>query len=238
MKNLEEGNIVMCTVENISGTIVFVKIDETGQQGSIVFSEVAPGRIRNIRNYVVPNKKIVCKILRIRNNQIDLSLRRVRPNEEKELKERYKQETKIKNALKGLLGKEKANNIIKDIEKENDFYEFFQESLKEPKKIEKLLGKENSEKIINIIDSQSKKESKIKKEITLKSKEPEGIKSIQKILENKKDNIDIKYISPGKYSLQIKGDNIKELDKELKDYLDEIEKKSKKYKIDFSIKKK
>ena len=56
--NIEEGDILMCTVDRIVGTVVFVKIDETGQEASIVMSEIAPGRIRNLRDYVFPKKKI------------------------------------------------------------------------------------------------------------------------------------------------------------------------------------
>jgi len=54
----EEGDVVLCTVEKIEGTVVFVNIDGTNKQGTIITSEVAPGRIRNIREYVVPKKKI------------------------------------------------------------------------------------------------------------------------------------------------------------------------------------
>ena len=76
---LEVGDIVMCTVERIVGTTVFVKIDGNGE-GSIILSEIAPGRIRNLRDYVVPGKRIVCKVLSIREHAI-LSLRRVGINE-------------------------------------------------------------------------------------------------------------------------------------------------------------
>ena len=74
--NLEAGDVVLCTVDRIVGTTVFVNIEGDGE-GSIVFSEIAPGRIRNIRDYVVPKKKIVCKVLRISGNRMDLSFRRV-----------------------------------------------------------------------------------------------------------------------------------------------------------------
>ena len=63
MEKLEVGDFAMCTVDRIVGTIVFVKIDGRGE-GSIILSEIAPGRIRNLRNYVVPKKRIVCKVLR------------------------------------------------------------------------------------------------------------------------------------------------------------------------------
>ncbi|MDO8735105.1 MAG: 3'-5' exonuclease [Elusimicrobiota bacterium] len=84
MKELKEGDVVLCTVEKIVGTTVFVKIEDNGQ-GSIIVSEIAPGRIRNLRDYVVPNKKIVCKILRIGKDYANLSLRRVVENERKEV---------------------------------------------------------------------------------------------------------------------------------------------------------
>ena len=79
---LEEGDIVLCTVDKIVRTNVFVHI-EGHDEGTIILSEIAPGRIRNIRNYVVPKKKIVCKILRIKKGNIDLSLRRVSKKEKK-----------------------------------------------------------------------------------------------------------------------------------------------------------
>ena len=49
----------MCIVERIEKTVVFVKILNNGNEteGSITTSEIAPGRIRNIRDYVVPKKK-------------------------------------------------------------------------------------------------------------------------------------------------------------------------------------
>ena len=105
----------MCTVDRIVGTIVFVKIDGNGE-GSIILSEIAPGRIRNLRDYVVPKKRIVCKILRISGDRIDLSLRRVTQKEKKELIEQYKQEKSYISVLKSILG-EKADKIIDDIGK-------------------------------------------------------------------------------------------------------------------------
>ena len=86
---IEEGLAVLCTVTKIIGTTVFVKIEDNGE-GTIMTSEIAPGRIRNLRDYVVPNKKIVCKILSIDNsNNIHLSLRRVSAKERKEVLEQY-----------------------------------------------------------------------------------------------------------------------------------------------------
>src|SRR3990167_3310904 len=112
---LEEGDLVLCTVEKIVGTIVFVNIDGEKKQGSIVLSEIAPGRIRNLRDYVVPKKKIVCKILRIYDKgNIELSLRRVTLKEKKEVLEQFKLEKSYESILRSVLG-ENAQKIIENI---------------------------------------------------------------------------------------------------------------------------
>ena len=69
-----------------------MKIHESDESGkdlerSRILSEIAPGRIRNLREYVVTKKRIICKILRISGERIYLSLRRVTPKEQKEIKD-------------------------------------------------------------------------------------------------------------------------------------------------------
>ena len=75
----EEGELVLCTVTSVQFHSVFVDIDEYGKGGMIHISEVSPGRIRNIRDFVREGKVIVCKVLKIHPDRghIDLSLRRV-----------------------------------------------------------------------------------------------------------------------------------------------------------------
>ena len=229
---LEVGDIVLCTVDRIVGTIVFVKIEENGE-GSIIMSEVAPGRIRNLRNYVVPKKKIVCKVLRISEDRIDLSLRRVTQKEQKEIKEQYKQEKSHINILKSILGK-KADDIIKEILKEEKIYEFLNEAKKNPKKLEKILGKKDSEKVLKILKAQKQKKIIVKKEILLKTTKPNGLELIKNLLEKIKE-VDIKYISAGKYSIKTESTNPKTADNKLKEIISEIEKKAKKIGVEFSM---
>src|SRR3989338_1553948 len=135
-KNLEEGELVLCTVDRIIGTNVFVKL-ESGEEGCIVFSEIAPGRIRNIREYVIPKKKIICNALRISGDRIDLSFRRVTPKEQKEFKEIQKQEKSYEGILKGILG-QGSEKIIEQIKKEGNVHSFLQEAKEEKSGKEKL----------------------------------------------------------------------------------------------------
>lgn len=229
---LEQDDIVLCTVDRIVGTTVFVKINSTGQEGSIVFSEVAPGRIRNIRNHVVPKKTIVCKILKISNGHIQLSLRRVKEKEKKEAIEQHKLEKSYRAILKSIL-KEKTPETIEKIKEESTLYEFLEEAKENPKKLEKLVGKEKSEKIIEILKTQKKKTITINKKINLSSSDPQGIEKIKEILQEK-DGEKIRYLAAGKYSLSLEGNDAKKTDLTLKKRIEEIEKKAKEEEINFS----
>jgi translation initiation factor 2 alpha subunit (eIF-2alpha) len=237
MDNLEVGDNVLCTVDRIVGTVVFVKIlvENNEVEGSIVMSEVAPGRIRNIRDYVVPKKKIVCKVLRISlQGNIDLSLRRVTQKERKEVIEQGNQEKSYISVLKNVLGN-KVEGVIKEISKEEKLFSFLEEAKTNPEKLEKIVGKENSKRIFDILNTQKKKTAIVKKEIYLTTTKPNGITLIKKILEIFK-GINIKYISAGRYSLELESEDIKIADKKIRDMIDNAEKDSKRLGVEFSVK--
>jgi translation initiation factor 2 alpha subunit (eIF-2alpha) len=237
MNSLEVGDFVLCTVDRIVGTVVFVKIfvENREIEGGIVMSEVAPGRIRNIRDYVVPKKKIVCKVLRVSpQGNIDLSLRRVTQKEKKEVIEQDKQEKSYISILKSILG-DKLENTIKEISKEEKLFSFIEEAKTNPERLEKIVGKENSKRILDILNIQKKKKATVKKEIHLTTTKPNGIILIKKIFEIFK-GIKIKYISAGRYSLELESEDIKIADKKIRDMIDIAEKDSKKLGIEFAVK--
>ena len=230
---LEIGDIILCTVDRIVGTIVFIKIEKENREGSIVLSEIAPGRIRNLRKYVVPKKKIVCKVLRISEDRIDLSLRRVSQKEQKEVMDQYNQEKSYINILKSVLG-EKSKEIIKKIQEKENIYDFIEEIKQKPERLEKLVGKENSKKILNIVNIQKTKKAILKKEINLTTTDPKGLELVKNIFKEIKE-AEVIYISAGKYLIKVESSNIKETDTKLKEILREIEEKAKKSHMEFSI---
>lgn len=98
----EEGEIVLCNVRKILPHSVFVDLVEYGNREAMIhISEIAPGRIRNIRDYVKEGKQIVCKVLQINKERgtIDLSLRRVSLQQKLKKEEDYKQEQKSEKIL-------------------------------------------------------------------------------------------------------------------------------------------
>jgi translation initiation factor 2 alpha subunit (eIF-2alpha) len=230
----EVGDVVLCTVEKIVGTTVFVNIENTNLQGSINFSEVAPGRIRNIRDYVVPKKIIVCKILKLSGNNIELSLRRVTQKEEKEVKEKHKQERNYKSVLKSIL-KEKTEEVLKKLCQDENICDVLEKAKENSKELEKTVGKEESKKILEILNAQKQKTAIIKKIIYLHSTNSKGLELIKEILNLEKE-AEIKYLSAGKYSLKIEVENVKKADNKAKEIIEKIEKACKDKEVEFKFK--
>lgn len=232
---LEPGDIVLCTVDRIVGTVVFVKIDGNGE-GGIIMSEIAPGRIRNLRDYVVPKKRIACKVLRVSGDRIDLSLRRVTQKEQKEVIEQENQEKSSKSILKTILGEELAEKKIKEIYSQNNsLHEFLHQSKESPKELDKIFEKEHAKKILDILKNQKQKKAEIKKEILLTSNAEDGLNKIKRVFAEK-GKAEIKYLSGGRYSIKIEDIELKKADNSLRIILQEIEKKAKQEGVQFAIK--
>ncbi|MFB6246546.1 MAG: hypothetical protein ABEI74_03080 [Candidatus Pacearchaeota archaeon] len=234
---LEEGDIVLGTVRKIAGTIVFVDIEGEDREGSIILSEVAPGRIRNLRNYVVPKKTIVCKVLNVSNDRVDLSLRRVTQKEKQEMMNIHKLEKSYSGVIKNTVGKDKYEEVINKIKEQDTIYNFIEESKENPEQLEKIVGKENAEKILDIINKQKTKKREIKRQIYLTSQKPNGLEIIQNLLDAPQD-IEVSYVAAGKYSLKTEGEDVKKADQKIKDFLEKVEDQAKKQGATFSIAKK
>ncbi len=229
-KKLEEGQIVLCTVTKVVGTTVFIKIEGYDKEGTIMTSEIAPGRIRNLRDYVVPNKKIVCKILRIDKSHTDLSLRRVAAKEKREILENYKKEKSLIATLKTIL--KDAELIIKKIKEESFLTEFFEKAKENPELLKDLMSKEEATKLLKILKEKKEKEISVKKKFSLTSQAEDGMTKIKKILP-----LETTYIAAGKFLITVKDKNYKEANIKINNLLGDIEKKAKQENCVFSVEK-
>lgn len=76
----EVGELVVATVNRITSHGAYALMDEYNEQECFIhISEIASTWVRNIRNFVRENQKIVVKVLRVDadRKQVDMSLRRV-----------------------------------------------------------------------------------------------------------------------------------------------------------------
>jgi len=227
---IKEDDVVLCTVKKIEGTTVFVSI-EGEEEGNIVMSEIAAGRIRNLREYVAPNKRIVCKVLRILNGHPQLSLRRVTAKERQQVLDHNKKEKTLQSMLKTIIKDPKS--VIEKIKKEYEIPDFLDEARETPKIIEKFLSKKESEALSKILKEKGEKEKVVKKTFTLRSDSASGLSEIKEILKIKE--VKILYLGSSKFSISVSGKNFKEANKKLEESLEELEKKAKQKKAELKI---
>ena len=219
----EEDELVLCTITNVQHHSVFAKLDEYGKTGMIHISEVSPGRIRNIRDYVVEGKKVICKVLRIDpvKGHIDLSLRRVNEGQKKKKLSEIKQEQKAEKIIESIA--KKLNKDIKEIydeiskyifEKYTYVHECFNEVVKNEADLEELgINKKLAEELTAAIKERIKPEEvEIKGKLKLISYAPNGIEIIKEALLKAK-NIKIKYLGAGKYGMAVKANDYKTAEK-------------------------
>jgi translation initiation factor 2 alpha subunit (eIF-2alpha) len=228
VREIEEGAILLCNVKKIVGTTVFVDIEGYGKEGTIITSEIAPGRIRNLRDYVVPNKKIVCKVIKVSGDNINLSLRRVNAKERKDLLEEFEKEKKAITIMKMAYGEGYEGILDGIIEKYDKLYLFFQK--KDENEIIKLFGKERGEKIIEILKKVKEKRIEIRKRIKIQLKEG-NIENLKKIFNSLPIGFSVKYISAPDYEIIFTGKEYKEANKMMDMFLSKVKESARKENI-------
>ncbi len=234
MEKLNENDVILCTVKRIEKTTVFLEIAGYGQ-GTMIFSEVSPGRIRNIREYVVPNKKIVCKVLRIKDGHPELSLRRVKAKERDEVLETHKKEKILANVLKPVI-KEKTPEILEKIKEKYQLAEFLDEARENPDLIETFVTKTQATELKKIFAEKKEKEKEVSKIIILKTNKESGLKDIKESL--KTDEAKINYLGSSKFSILVKDKNYKNANSKLDKIIEVIKSKAKSSGIKFELKEK
>jgi translation initiation factor 2 subunit 1 len=228
----EEG-LVMCIVDRIESNTVFVKL-ENGKEGTLIISEIAPGRIKNLREYVVPNKKILCKVLRVQGDHINLSLRRVSSKERKDFMESYNQELTLKSAFKQVL-KDKSNETQEKIkEKFSSLKEYVENAKQNSDLIKEYIPKEFQELIEKIINKKQK-DIEVKKTIKVKSLAPDGLIKIKNIFSTKAETIKITYLAAGLLQIKSKAEDYKKAEQKLSALIQELEKRAKQNSCEFEV---
>ncbi len=227
----EEDELVLCTITSVKHHSVFVTLDEYDRRsGMIHISEVSPGRIRNIRDYVQEGKKVICKILRIdeKKGHIDLSLRRVNEGQRRKKSSEIKQEQKAEKIIEGAakkLGKN-LNEIYENIsskvfEKYEYIHQCFNDVVDKELDLKKLgIEEKLADELTGIVKEKIKpSEVQIKGILSLKSEASNGLDIIKKTLKRAvklgKGYTTINYAGAGKYNVIVKAPDYKTAEKML-----------------------
>jgi translation initiation factor 2 subunit 1 len=229
----QEDELVLCTVTAVQYHSVFCALDEYGRTGMIHISEVAPGRIRNIRDFVKEGKKIVCKVLRINveKGHIDLSLRRVNENQKRQKLNQIKQEQLaekiVEHAAKQHL--KKPEEIYLALTKElvpkyGGLFPAFEEVSQDRLDLGKFIDKKIAADIAAAIKQRiTAKEVTIDGDLTLLSHAPNGIELVKDALKKAEAAAGkpvIRYKGAGTYHITVTSDDYKTAEKTLKAAVD------------------
>lgn len=232
----EEGECVLCTVKKILFHSVFVELDEYDKkEGMVHISEVSPGRIRNLRDFVTEGKKIICKVLRIRPDKghIDLSLRRVSVAMKKKKSAEIKQEQKAEKIMELLA--QRLNTDLKALyedfgdkvwEEHGSLNQFFQEvanseiDLKESSIPQKYVTP-----LTEILKEKIKPPTvEVERELELRSEASNGIEVVKEALKKsidlakeKRYDVNISYISAPRYRVKISASDYKIAEKAIEE---------------------
>tara|TARA_Y100000310_G_scaffold73179_1_gene69344 strand:- start:341 stop:1120 length:780 start_codon:yes stop_codon:yes gene_type:complete len=234
----EEDSLVLCVVTAVHHHSVFVKLEEYGKSGLIHISEVSPGRIRNIRDYVREGKVVVCKVLRIHQERghIDLSLRRVNEGQRRNKMEEIKKEQFAEKMIQGVAkqfnvnGDQLYKRIFEIISKDYDVVYPYLEAVSEgtedvskldiDDKIAKALAETVAEKIKPVIVS-------IQGRFTLRSYAEDGLVRIKDTLvaaEKTSKDVEISYEGAGNYKVIVSSTDFKDAEKKLSKVVDQVTK--------------
>ncbi len=223
----EAGDLVIGTVETVTDYGAYVKLDEFGKRGLLHVSEISSSWIRNIRDFVRENQKLVLKVLRVdvEKGHIDLSLRRVTKREKIEKIKFWKKDRKAEALLRGVAEKvglsyeEVYGQGGKAMEENYGLYEGFEKAAIEgfevltkvgvPENLAKAFAEVAAERIrVKLV--------KVKGTIEVRCMKPNGVKVIQEAFlsvaeaEKAKDaEVRFYVVAAPKYSVEVLAENYK-----------------------------
>ena len=233
----EQGEIVMATITKLMDHGAYATLDEYEDiQGFLHISEIAPGWIRAVNRFVREGEKKVLLVKKVnpQRGDIDLSLKQVSKDQQKQKLKEVKKFEKGKTLLQTL--KEKAKITDKDIEKiEDSLYSKFEsvydgfldiarnglennKDLKIPKKIQPIFQELCSKIKLPSVE--------IRGVMEITNSTSNGIEIIKEVLldiSKSNSSIEITYLGAPKYRLSMIAEDFKSAEKSIKPIINEIE---------------
>lgn len=236
-----EGECVFCTVTKVHYNSVFANLDEyEHKHGMIHISEVSPGRIRNINDYVKEGKVVICKVLRINKERghIDLSLRRVNESQRRAKVEERKQQAIAENIIKSYAQLNKLElrptyQLIAGVilEHADTLYNAFERVVEEDISLTDFgLDKKLSDALEVLVRERIKpKQVEIAALLELKSYAQDGVDIINKLvlkIDKISDLLKMQFLGAGRFKLEVTAPDYKTAEEvlaKIQDILDKAE---------------
>jgi translation initiation factor 2 subunit 1 len=238
--------ILVCTVRSVSPHSAFVSLDEyENLEAMLHISEVARGRIKNIKDHIQEGKQIVCMALRInpKKRYVDVSLKRVRESEKKRKFSEWRMSKRFDKLL-GFIGKKLSKGTAEEVEEKIlEEYDSLGEFMKiiQRKGIETLdslgINSEWKAELRKEIEHMiSRKKIKIKRTLYLKTLNPMGVDEIREVFSKtseKVPQVEFRYESAPRYKAFLVTNDYKTGEKLMDSFLEEMGNLCKRGNIDF-----
>jgi len=257
----EVGEVVIASVKQIFDYGAYVTLDEyRNKQAFLPWSEISSKWVRNIREILRENMKIVVKVIRVdkRKGSVDVSLKKVTEDEKKKKMLQWKRLQKVDKLAEIIaqrLGRKEEEiwtEVIWKLEdKYGDVYSSLEKAVKEGSKILVEAGI-NEIYIKPLLEEVSKhieeKKVKVTGLISLRSQDPKGVlkireifssalEEIQKKHEASEDTFSIKVYTIGapRYRIDVTSSDAKFASQVLQDLIDFIKQKAQMENVDFVV---
>ncbi len=222
----QQDELVLCTVKKIHPNSAFVTLDEYENiEGMLHISEVALKGVKKIKDYLNVGKKIVCKVMRVKGREVDVSLKRVSSGARKKKLNDHRTEKRFYHIVEYSCNEAGASSAAKKIMEEfinkfgsiaNAYEELRNKGLtilngiSIPEKVKPLL-KANFESMLKQL------RVRIKRSVSVSSTSSDGVERIRKVLASYKapKDADIKliYEGSGRFKITVEAKNYKEAEK-------------------------
>jgi translation initiation factor 2 subunit 1 len=223
----EPGDLVMATIKTVMDYGVYASLDEYNKRGFLHISEISSARIRNIRDFVRENQKMVLKVLRVdvEKGHIDLSLRRVTKRERIEKVKSWKKDRKGETLLSvvadrtGLQKEEAYQKVGALLEEKYGLYDGFEKVLKEGIAVltKQNVPQEIAQAVFDVAEERIKvKTVKVWGTLEVQCSRPNGVKCIQEAFreakvgnEGKDSKIEFSVIAAPRYRIEVSAEDWK-----------------------------
>jgi translation initiation factor 2 subunit 1 len=225
-----EGELIVATVYKVLGYGAFANLEEyEGKEAFIHISEVSSGWVKNIRDHVRENQKIVARVLRVnpRKGHVDASLKRIREDQRTKKIQQWKIEQKAEKFLElaaKSLGKD-LNTAYDEVGYKlmdifGDIYGAFETASEEGEST--LINEGIDEEWAKIIVEIAKKnitppEVHITGYVDIQTFDTNGVDIIKEALEAaEKEDIEVQCVGAPRYRITVKSTDYIQAEKDLK----------------------
>lgn len=228
----QPGELVICKISKINPHSAFAYMEEYNSEGMIHISEVSSGWVKDIRSFVKQGQTVVAKVVRVENDQVSLSLKRVDKKQENNKIKEYQLNKRAERMLSLA-----AAEMKKTLEKAYDevgytlqesfgsLYDGFKVSLTNPNALKEKGIPEKWIEHIRAVAEKSivQKEFEFKAKLLVRTHKPNGIMIIKNIMSSlEKSGLEVHYIAAPEYLVKFRSMNAKKGEREFVEKLEKL----------------